>query len=324
MKCVVTGAAGFVGVNLVGALLEAGHDVVAIDRVQRGPDADRIQWCSADILDPQSLTTAFDGAEIVFHLAAVIALSKRQETAAFRVNVQGVRAVAEAARLAGVRRMVHCSSLAAFDPNHPGVPDEETPRSLRADLPAYHRSKALGELELLKVVEKGLDAVICNPTGIFGPLDYGPSRLNGILLTAAKGRLPVGVRAEFDLVDVRDVAQGLLAAGELGRTGQNYLLNGHTADFLHVLRAAAQECGHRGPLTGLPLDLMDRIVTVLEPVGDLLHRDELSRGAMEALRLPVEVDGSKARRELAYRPRPTDETVADLIEHFAQTGRLRK
>ncbi|WP_332838742.1 NAD-dependent epimerase/dehydratase family protein [Nocardia bovistercoris] len=319
----MTGASGFVGVNLVRALVAAGHDVVAIDRVRRGPDADTVTWSEVDILDAAAMAPVFDGAEVVYHLAAVIALSKRQEQAAFAVNVTGARAVAEAARVAGVRRLVQCSSLAAFDPRQGGVPDERRPRSLAPELPAYHRTKALGELEVLAEVERGLDAVICNPTGIFGPEDYGPSRLNNMLLSAARGRLPVGVRSDFDMVDVRDIALGLIAAGEHGRSGENYLLSGHTTDFVHVLSLAARLCGRRPPLMSFPVGVLSGVTRVLEPVGDLLGRDELSRGATEALRLPPVVDGSKARRELGYAPRPTDDTVRDLIVHFIDTDRLR-
>lgn len=323
MRMAVTGAAGFVGQNLVGMLADAGHEVVAIDRTRGGPDTADTLWREGDIFDGTAMRHAFEGVEVVFHLAAVIALSKRQAALAMRVNVDGVRAVAEAALETGARRLVHCSSMQAFDPHHPGVLDETCPRSLDPSLPVYHRSKALGENALLAVADRGLDAVICQPTGIFGPVDTGPSRINQLLRAAARGWLPIGVRTEFDLVDVRDVAKGLIAAAEFGRPGESYLLPGHQADFRTVLSLAARLGGHRTSRIALPLSMIDAVMRVIGPIADLAGNDALSRGALQALQAPERVDGAKAHAELGHRPRPTAETVTDLIEYFSATGQLR-
>lgn len=220
MKVAVTGAAGFVGTNLLDLLVRSGHEVTAIDRIRSEHAPEGVTWVNGDVLDVESMKRALDGVEVVYHLVAMITLAQKDDLA-WTVNTKGVRTVAEAALAVGVRRMVHCSSVHSFDQsNCGGVLDEQSPRSVDASIPVYDRSKWAGEIELRAVIETGLDAVICNPTGVYGPVDYGLSRVNSLLRNAARGRVPAAVHGAFDFVDVRDVAAGLIAAGEKGRTGR--------------------------------------------------------------------------------------------------------
>ncbi|MBO0853893.1 MAG: NAD-dependent epimerase/dehydratase family protein [Nocardia sp.] len=317
MKVAVTGAAGFLGTNLLRQLVELGHEVTAIDRLEPAGAADpAVTWVRGDVLDPESMRSALAGAEVVYHLVAVITLAQRNDLA-WRVNTEGVRIVAEAALAVGARRMVHASSIHAFDQyNCGGRIDENTARSVAEELPVYDRSKNQGELELRTVIAQGLDAVICNPSGVYGPVDHGDSRINTSLRDAARGRLPVMVGGGFDLVDVRDVATGLILAAEFGRTGENYLLAGEMLTMTEVTRLAAAAGGKRGPLFTIPAKVISGAMPVLEPIAKLLGSDRVSRAAMGALLSAPEVDAGKARAELGYRPRPAAETVRDLIAFY--------
>ena len=323
MRVAVTGAAGFLGANVVNALLEEGHEVVAIDRVASDLVSDpTVSWVSADVLDPAQMRAALEGVEVVYHLVAVISL-KQEDPLAWRVNVDGVATVARAALEVGVRRMVNCGSLNAFHYRLGDRVDESSPRSLpESSAPVYNRSKYAGELELLKVVEDGLDALTCNPTGIYGPVDQPTrlSRLNGSLRDAARGRAPVAVNGAFDMVDVRDVARGFVLAAEKGRTGENYLLTGHRIGLNAVTAMTAVAAGQRPPLFNLPLGLIGTIAPIVDPVARLFGSDSMTAMAMETLTASPVVDGSKARRELGYEPRPTEETVRDLVDFFREHG----
>lgn len=323
MKVAVTGAAGYLGTNLLPLLLERGHDVVAIDRVApRSADHPNVTWISADILDPDSMRTALAGAEIVYHLVAVITLADKNDTA-WRVNTEGVRVVAEAANAVGVRRFVHASSIHAFDQySCGGRIDERAARSTATDLPVYDRSKWSGEIELRKVIDAGLDAVLCNPTGVFGPQDHSSpmSRINRSLRDAARGRIPAMIEGGFDLVDVRDVANGLILAGEKGRTGENYLLGGNMISMTDVCRMAAGHSGTKGPRFTVPARLISGLIPILEPIGKRLGTDIVSRAALGALISAPLIDHSKATHELGYQPRTTDETVRDLVKFFTETA----
>jgi dihydroflavonol-4-reductase len=314
------------GINVVRALVAAGETVRGVDvrcgAALAGLDAEFVE---ADILDAAALKDALAGTDFVLHLAAKISIAGDPDGSVHRVNVDGVRTVAEAALAAGVRRLVHCSSLHAYDVGGIDGPVRESGRkATEARLPAYDRSKAAGEDELRRVIERGLDAVILNPSGMFGPVDPEPSRLGRVLLAMFKGRMPVTVTGAFDWVDVRDVATALIAAAVRGRTGENYLVGGHRASVMELGRLAAEVSGRRPP----------RLVAPLRPVqlaaraavrfagprraGRLLLTPE----SLHALGTDPVVDCSKAVAEIGYRPRPLAETVADLHASFVADGRL--
>ncbi|WP_036560276.1 NAD-dependent epimerase/dehydratase family protein [Nocardia brasiliensis] len=320
MKVAVTGAAGYLGTNLLRLLAARGDEITAIDRVvPPAAPLPNVTWVSGDVLDPASMRDALQGAEIVYHLVAVITLAEKNDLA-WKVNTEGVRVVAEAALAVGARRMVHASSIHAFDQYRCGGRiDEQAARSTDDALPVYDRSKWAGEVALRKVIDNGLDAVLCNPTGVFGPLDYSKplSRINRTLRDAAQGRIPAMIGGGFDLVDVRDVAAGLILAAEKGRTGENYLLGGEMISMLELCRLAANHGGKRGPKFAISPKLVSGVIPVLAPIGKLFKSDIVSKAALGALISAPLVDHGKAERELGYQPRCTDDTVRDLVAFFA-------
>lgn len=321
MKTAVTGAAGFVGTNLVDLLVEHGHEVVAIDRVvPPGPETrPGVTWVVGDVLDLESMTAAFNCVEMVYHLVAVITLA-HEDDVCWRVNSEGARTVARAAHAAGVRRMVHCSSVDSYS-NSVAALDEESPRSSDPALPVYQRSKWAGEVAVREVIDSGLDAVIVNPTGVYGPVDLPRlSRINQLLLDSIRGRLPAMVDSKYDLVDARDVALGLYLASEKGRTGENYILGGHSESLLHACRQAAGFTGKRGPLFTLPIPLLNTVTPILGPLGKLLRQEGLNPVAIKKLTVSPVFDITKARTELGYEPRPSATTIADLVDFFGRSG----
>ncbi len=326
MVTVVTGAAGHVGSNLCVALRADGETVRAVD-IREPVRAMRhgAEWVHADIRDPAAMRQALDGCETVYHLAAVISVVGGLRGRVHSVNVDGVRTLAQAALDRGVHRFVHCSSVHAFDlaALHGAPADETAPPAVRPELPAYDRSKAGGEIELRRVAERGLDAVIVNPSGIVGPVDDGPSRMGAVMLAMWRRRLPALVEGGFDWVDVRDVVGALRSAGVRGRTGENYLVAGHRLSVASIARAAAAASATRVSARTAPL----RLVRAVAPAADLLARGTGShliptRESLHALASFPTVDGAKARRELLHRPRPFTETVSDLHAFFVECGRL--
>ncbi len=314
---VVTGASGFVGLNLVEALRSTGWSVRTFDLLPlTGIEPDGVDHVLGDVRDGEALRAVFDGADVVFHLAARITLSSA-DPVAWDVNVNGPAAAATAALDVGVARFVHCSSVHAFDLSlaHPRL-DELSPRSLAADRPVYDRSKAAGEAEVRKVIDRGLAATIVNPTGVIGPIDHGPSRMNLVLHRAARGRLPVVVHGGFDWVDVRDVAVGLIAAADRGRVGENYLLPGHQASAKHLARLAAALNGHLGPVAAIPGVVAARLAPAGERIGRRFGSDVVTPASIGTLVEHPVVDGSKAARELGHVPRPLEDTVRDFVRYF--------
>ena len=310
---VVTGASGFVGGVLVPRLLEAGRTVRVVD-VRRGPALEGldVEFVEADVTDPATLVPALDGAETVFHLVARISIVGDPDGSVWAVNVDGAGNVAAAAREAEVRRYVHCSSIHAFDLDAAGPIDETSPRSVREDLPAYDRSKYAGEERVRAEVQRGLDAVIVNPSGSIGPHDHTPSRMGHTMRALFAGSVPASVAGGFDWVDVRDVAQGMLAAEEHGRRGENYLLPGHRASVTEMGRTCAQVASAVAPRVTLPMGL----ARALAPLGEWQARRGgteplFTREALHALESDPIVSGAKARDELGYETRPFETSVAE-------------
>lgn len=321
----VTGASGFVGGVLVRMLLEEGRAVRALD-VHRGPALQGldVEFVEADVTDPQGFGTALDGVGSVFHLVARISIVGDPDGTVRAVNVDGAGNVARAAREAGVRRYLHCSSIHAYDLDVEGVIDEASPRSIRADLPAYDRSKYAGEERVRAEIDQGLDAVIVNPSGIIGPHDHAPSRMGHVLRSLFAGAVPLSVSGAFDWVDVRDVARGMLAAEASGRTGQNYLLPGHRVTVAGMAEACAEVAGRRPPRITLPMWMAE----IVAPLGEWQARRAgeeplFTKEALHALRSDPDVSGAKAAVELGYEPRSFESTVEDTFAWFRDRSLAR-
>ncbi len=325
MKVAVTGASGFLGVNLVRRLLDDGHEILALSRCAPPHLPRQVTYLPADVLEEGTVRAAFAAfadpgdLELVYHLAARITLAPRDELA-WRTNTDGVGNVARAALDAGVRRFVHCSSIHAYDERRRHI-DEASPRATDPTLPVYDRSKWRGEQILHEVIDAGLDAVITNPTGIYGPVDHGPSRLNRLVWDAARGRVRAVLTGGFDLVDVRDVVDALVLAAQRGRCGENYLLPGHHLSILELARDAAREAGQPGPAFAIPAEAVQVLTPVLDPVARRLGYDGLSRVAIAALLAAPRVDGTKARTELGVHTRPAAETIRDTVTFFDAMSR---
>lgn len=325
MITAVTGATGHVGANLVRALLDDGRRVRAINRTQ-GPALDGldIEFVAVDVLDALALRRAFAGVDVVYHLAALISVAGDPDGSVRATNVDGVRNVANAALDAGVRRLVHCSSIHAFDLDRAGIVTEDSPRSRAARLPPYDRSKAEGEDELRRAVDRGLDAVITNLTAVLGPYDFGPSRMGAVLLALARRRLPALVEGGFDWVDARDVCTGMIAAESKGRTGENYLLAGHRVPIVELAALAEAATGVRAPRLVAPMWLAQATAPAGLWWARLRGSDPLfTPESLHALRKDPVVSTAKAAEELGYEARPLGDTVADTYAWFRTRGLLR-
>jgi dihydroflavonol-4-reductase len=319
---VVTGASGHIGANLVRALVEQGRDVrVLVHEDTRAVDGLSVERVDADILDENSLHTAFAGAEIVHHLAARITLAYGRDDAAWRTNVDGTRNVVNACRVCDVRRLVHYSSIHAFSafPVHETI-DESRARAEQS-APIYDRSKAAAELEVLHGIEAGLDAVIVNPTAVIGPNDFKPSAMGKVLLDLAHRRMPALVSGGFNWVDARDVALGAISAESKGHKGGNYLLGGHYRSFEELAEMVEDVTGVPKPgltipvwaaMLGVPFAALASKFTGKEP--------KFTRASLRAVSHHQAISHEKSVVELGYVPRPLRHTLEDTFIWFRERG----
>jgi len=325
MKVAVTGAQGHLGSNLVRLLLERGDEVCVLVRTPRQSldDLD-VEVVEGDVRDPDAVKRCIDGADTVFHLAAKISIDGDRDGSVRSTNVDGVRCVAEAALSCGVRRMLHTSSIHAFDlMREDEVLTESTPRASGSHHHAYDRSKAAGEQALRSVIVRGLDAVVVNPVGVIGPRDFAPSRMGRVFIDMFRGKLPAVPVGGFHWVDVRDVVDGMLAAVERGRVGESYILSGQWASFRELTDRVERITGVRAPRFTVPLAVLLFGAPFSTAVARLQGIEP--RFTLESVRVTQasnKLSCDKAARELGYQPRPLDDTIADLHEWFGAQGML--
>lgn len=321
----VTGATGFVGLNLVGELRDQGWDVVAMHRPQSDLTAlaryRGVERVCGDITDWRTLKDLVPkNVDCVFHVAGNTSLWSRAQVEQMKVNVKGTRNVVRAALEARARKLVHTSSIVAFG-LHGGVITEETPtRGTTAPL-NYIRSKALAEREVRRGINSGLKAVIVNPSNIMGAFDtMNWSRMFRLI---RQGRLPAVPQGGGSFCHARDVAQMHVSAAERGRVGHNYLLGGAQTSYLGLAREMSKILGVRRRFVTLHPAVMNVYARVEEWIAPLFGREpDVTREAVLLLSHNIYCNSKKARTELGYEPRSLESMLEDCHAWMKKEGLL--
>lgn len=327
MKALVTGSAGFIGSNVVRALLMDGHDVRALHlphedlRNLRGLDVERVP---GDVTDLAKMRTATHGCEVVFHLAAVYALWTKDAHVMQRVNVEGTRTVLAAARAEGVRRVVHTSSIARFGGQGPRTrATEESAFALGASGDVYSRSKADAH-EVAVEAARHQDVVIVAPCGPIGPGDAGPTPTGRLLLSAIK--MPVALVADTttNFADVRDMARAHLLAAERGKRGETYLLGCRDVSLAEIARMALDALGVKKRIVVAPFAVATLAARGLRFLADRVTRRPplFTPQAVRIAKLGLRADCTKAVRELGMPQSPLETAVTAAMTWFRREGYL--
>ena len=326
MNILVTGATGFVGANLAAALVARGDRVRVLRRASSSLVALEglpVEHLIGDVTDASAVARAVAGCEMVFHVAAVSAYWRSTREQIYHVNVEGTRIVMAACLRAGVRRVVHTSSVAAVGIAPRGtVADECTPFDrLSATFP-YARSKRLAEDVVREFVAQGLNVVIVNPATVFGAGDH---YLNSgrIVIEYGRGRIPFAPPGGMCVVDVDAVVQGHLLAAERGCAGERYILGGENLSHLQVAAVVADMAHVRAPRLVLPAWLLaPAAVTVdafnhVSPWPPLVNGDQVRLSSVHFF-----FDSSKAVRELDYPLMPFRGAIEKAYRWYRERGYL--
>lgn len=329
MKCVVTGAAGYIGNVLVRDLCARGHEVTAF--LRRGDDPANIEAFSTvawgDVCDPASLRAAFRGAKAVIHLAGIIDIGTHKPDLLRKINVEGTRNVVEACRQCRVGRLVYASSVHAL----PELPQPQVMREVADFDPAaveggYAKTKAAATALVLAAAKGDLDAVVVHPAGIVGPFDYGVSHIGQLIVDFLTGRLTAYIDGAYSFVDVRDVSAGLIRALEAGRRGECYILSGGVMPVRRLIEIIADAGGRKMIRTKLPFWFAYGSGFLSEIYYSLRRQRPLYTAySVRTLRSNCGFSSEKAERELGMSFIPLErslrEMTAWIIEHnLVKTG----
>jgi dihydroflavonol-4-reductase len=330
MKAFVTGSTGFVGANLCKALIERGWSVRALHRASSrlaALDGVTVEHSLGDVTEPETLVEPMRGCDVVFHAAAVADYWRRSADKLYRVNVEGTRAVCQAALGARVHRLVFTSSVASLGIPGPsqGPMDESHEFNLPPERFRYGHSKLLAEGVVREFIARGLDAVIVNPSVILGPGDL--NLISGSIVTeVASGHVPpVYPPGGVNYIDVADVCAGHMAAAGRGRAGERYILAAHNLTHQEAMQIVCEVVGIPGPRFELPRALIGPLAAMIDLATKIARRPLPLNG--DQLRLAGEFiyfDSSKAARELCLPQAPFRETVERTYHWYKAHGYLGK
>jgi len=326
MLAFVTGATGFVGSHVARALAAQGADLRLL--VRSGSDLRNIQELQAervmgDLRDAASLKKAVTGCDVVFHVAADYRLWVRDPDEMYRSNVEGTKAILEAARESKVRRVVYTSSVATMGFQSNGhLANEESPVSLANMIGPYKRSKYMAEELAIRAGKSGMDVVVVNPTTPVGERDIKPTPTGRIVVDFLKKKFPAYVDTGLNLVDVAECAQGHIAALEKGRSGERYILGGENLTLKQILDRLADITGLPSPkievpyVVALATGVVDQVVT-----GYIRNREP--RATIDAVRMgrkKMFVSSGKAEQDLGWKTVPVDAALRRAVEWFQANG----
>jgi dihydroflavonol-4-reductase len=319
----VTGGAGFIGQHLVSALVARDRKVRVLDRRPPVCATPGVEYVSGSVLDSALVDDTLRDVDEVYHLAGLPGMWLPQKNDFHAVNFQGTEVVIAAARKRGTARFLHCSTESIlFRPSSLKETSDERSLLPPQQMPGvYTRSKMLAEQSAARAAAAGFPLVIGTPTMPIGPHDHNLTPPTAMLRQFLHGRVQLYLDFIVNLVDVRDVAAGLVLAMERGQVGHRYILGGESISLGKILKLMATISGRSSLAIPVPGKVAEAAAAMLEFVADhVTHRPP--SGTAEGVRIALratDLSIQKARNELGYAPRPVEPALRDTIAYLLST-----
>jgi dihydroflavonol-4-reductase len=334
MKCFVTGASGFIGANLVQELVARGHSVKLLLRSKsdlRGLDAIKFERIEGDVNQSQLLRAEMRGCDWCFHVAASYHLWLPDYRPMYAANVDGTRAVLEAAGAAGCQRIVYTSTVGCIGlprlPNGRLVPsDEQSPVTEAQMSNPYKHSKWQGEQVALQLAKQGLPIVIVNPSAPVGPRDVKPTPTGQVIVDFLNRTMPAFLDTGLNYVHVRDVALGHILAAEKGRPGERYILGNAEGNWTLKESFAVLEgiTGLPAPRVRIPYFVAWAAACLNETVSRFTGRPpKAPMAGVRMAKYKMFFSPAKAIRELGLPQTSPRQALSDAVEWFRANGYVK-
>ena len=325
MPSLVTGATGFIGANIVRALLDEGEAVRVLVRGRsdtRNVDGLPVEMVIGDVRDVASLRAAMRGCDTLYHAAAHYSLWTPQRDEVYAINVDGTVHVLQAALDLGVQKVVYTSSVATIALPADGSPGEETmPLPLTQAVGHYKRSKILAEQRAMALCEQGLPLVVVHPSAPVGPWDIKPTPTGKICVDFLRRKMPAYLDTGLNLVDVRDEARGYLLAAQHGTIGERYILGHRNMSLREILELLAQVSGLPAPRFRIPYGVALAAGYVSEGIAAITKKPPaVPVVGVRLARYPMYFTAQKAVCELGLPQSPIEDALRDAVEWFRERG----
>ena len=326
MIAFVTGATGFLGSHVARVLAQQGAQLRLLVRPTsnlKNLEGLNAETATGDLRDATSLEKAMAGCDTVFHVAADYRLWVRDPNAMYRSNVDGTRAILEAARKNKISRGVYTSRVATMRFTTNGDPaDEDSPVSLADMIGHYKRSKFMAEQVALEAGRAGQHVVVVNPTTPIGENDVKPTPTGRIVVDFLKRKFPAYVETGLNLVDATECARGHIAALEKGKPGERYILGGENFTLKQILDTLGKITGLPSPKIKLPYFFAFATGVVDEAITGRLRNRE-PRATIDTVRMGKKkmfASSAKAGRELGWKIVPVEGALRRAVDWFKANG----
>lgn len=321
-RILVTGGAGFIGQHLVSALVARDRKVRVLDLRPPVCALSGVEYVLGSVLNSALVDETLKDVDEVYHLAGLPGMWLPEKKDFHAVNFQGTEIVIAAARKRGTARFLHCSTESIlFRPAGQDTASEDGLLPAREMPGLYTRSKMRAEQLAAQAAAAGFPLVIGTPTMPIGPHDHNLTPPTAMLRHFLHGRVQMYLDFIVNLVDVRDVAAGLILTMERGRVGHRYILGGESISLNKILKLMATISGRRYLSVPVPGRVAEAAAAVLEFVSDHITRRP-PPGTLEGVRIALranELSIEKARSELGYAPRPVEPALRDTIAYLLAT-----
>lgn len=332
---IVTGAAGFLGGTVCRQLVERGEKVRAFvlpgDKAMKYVPKEA-EIVEGDLCDMESLERLFDIPEgyesVVLHIASIVTVNPEYNEKVMAVNVGGTEKIIKLCNEhPECKKLVYCSSTGAIPELERGKKISETKDFYTLDpekvVGCYSQSKAQATGLVLEAAKNGLNACVVHPSGILGPEDFAVGETTKTLIDIINGKMPAGIAGTFNLCDVRDLAQGLIAAADKGKSGECYILGNDEVTFKDFAKLVADESGCSGVKFFLPIKMANCLARIMEKkAAKKGEKPIMTTFSVYNLARNNDFDSSKAKRELGYSTRSYRETIHDEIKWLKATGKI--